>query len=106
MPDFNYAGALGYPGEYRYPRIQPEMYRSRLWTMRQYAGYGLRRNPTNATGIFWNKGWPAKYSLSTTHSIGYDSDNPLCKGEVGKVGVAVDTLEDMEILFQVFRWIK
>jgi methylmalonyl-CoA mutase N-terminal domain/subunit len=102
MPDFNYAGALGYPGEYPFTRgIQPEMYRSRLWTMRQYAGYGTAEESNKRYRYLLEQGLTGlSIAFQLPTQIGYDSDNPLCKGEVGKVGVAVDTLEDMEILFQ------
>ncbi len=102
MPDFNYAGELGYPGEYPFTRgIQPEMYRSRLWTMRQYAGYGTAEESNKRYRYLLEQGLTGlSIAFQLPTQIGYDSDNPLCKGEVGKVGVAVDTLEDMEILFQ------
>jgi len=102
MPDFNYASALGYPGEYPFTRgIQPEMYRSRLWTMRQYAGYGTAEESNKRYRYLLEQGLTGlSIAFQLPTQIGYDSDNPLSKGEVGKVGVAVDTLEDMEILFQ------
>lgn len=92
---------LGYPGEYPFTRgIQPTMYRGRLWTMRQYAGMGDAEESNRryqfllASGT---AGLSVAFDLPT--QIGYDSDDPMSLGEVGKVGVAIDSLEDMERLF-------
>src|SRR5277367_3450905 len=92
---------LGDPGEFPYTRgIQPTMYRGRLWTMRQYAGMGdaeasnLRYKFLLANGT---AGLSVAFDLPT--QIGYDSDDPMSLGEVGKVGVAIDSIEDMERLF-------
>src|SRR6186713_1345812 len=89
------------PGEFPYTRgIQPNMYRGRLWTMRQYAGFGTaaesnaRYRYLLAQGV---KGLSVAFDLPT--QIGYDSDHPLAAGEVGKVGVAIDSVEDMATLF-------
>ena len=93
--------ALGEPGQFPYTRgIQPTMYRGRLWTMRQYAGMGdaeasnLRYKFLLANGT---AGLSVAFDLPT--QIGYDSDDPMSLGEVGKVGVAIDSIEDMECLF-------
>ncbi len=93
--------ALGEPGNFPYTRgIQPTMYRGRLWTMRQYAGMGdaeasnLRYKFLLANGT---AGLSVAFDLPT--QIGYDSDDPMSLGEVGKVGVAIDSIEDMERLF-------
>jgi methylmalonyl-CoA mutase N-terminal domain/subunit len=93
--------ALGEPGEFPYTRgIQPTMYRGRLWTMRQYAGMGdaeasnLRYKFLLANGT---AGLSVAFDLPT--QIGYDSDDPMSLGEVGKVGVAIDSIDDMERLF-------
>ncbi len=96
-----YAERLGFPGEYPYTRgVQPTMYRSRFWTMRQYAGFGDAEE-TNRRYRFLlesgQTGLSVAFDLPT--QIGYDSDHALALGEVGKVGVAIDTLADMEILF-------
>lgn len=96
-----YMEKLGFPGEYPYTRgIRPTMYRARLWTMRQYAGFGSAKE-TNQRFLYLleqgQTGLSVAFDLPT--QIGYDSDHPLARGEVGKVGVAIDTLEDMEILF-------
>ena len=92
---------LGTAGEYPFTRgIYPEMYRTRLWTMRQYAGFGSARQSNErykyllANGT---TGLSVAFDLPT--QMGYDSNNPLAEGEVGKVGVAIDTLADMETLF-------
>ena len=90
------------PGEYPYTRgIYPEMYRTRLWTMRQYAGYGSAEE-TNARFKYLlsngQTGLSVAFDLPT--QMGYDSDHPLAAGEVGKVGVAISSLEDMETLFE------
>src|SRR3989449_2120564 len=94
-------GELGFPGEFPFTRgIQPTMYRGRLWTMRQYAGFGTaaesnaRYRYLLAQGV---NGLSVAFDLPT--QMGYDSDHPLAQGEVGKVGVAIDSLEDMSTLF-------
>jgi methylmalonyl-CoA mutase, N-terminal domain len=99
--DENYTEEIGFPGEYPFTRgIQPTMYRGKFWTMRQYAGFGNAKESNNryryllANGT---SGLSVAFDLPT--QIGYDSDDPLAYGEVGKVGVAIDTLADMEILF-------
>jgi len=94
--DQDYCDDLGFPGEYPFTRgVQPTMYRGRLWTMRQYAGETNKRYKylleQGQTGL------SVAFDLPT--QIGYDSDHPLSEGEVGKVGVAIDTLKDIEILF-------
>jgi len=96
-----YLERVGFPGEYPFTRgVQPTMYRSRLWTMRQYAGFATAEE-TNQRYRFLlehgQTGLSVAFDLPT--QIGYDSDHPLAAGEVGKVGVAIDTLADMEILF-------
>ena len=102
IPDFDYSAALGYPGEYPFTRgIQPNMYRGRLWTMRQYAGFGSAEESNKRYRYLLEQGQSGlSIAFQLPTQIGYDSDHPLAKGEVGKVGVAVDTLEDMEILFK------
>lgn len=94
--------SLGTPGEYPYTRgIYSDMYRGRLWTMRQYAGYGTAEE-TNRRFKYLLKegqtGLSVAFDLPT--QLGYDSDHPLALGEVGRVGVAVSSLKDMEVLFQ------
>lgn len=97
----DYLKDLGFPGEYPFTRgVQPTMYRGRFWTMRQYAGFGTAEE-SNARYRYLlengQSGLSVAFDLPT--QIGYDSDSPLSEGEVGKVGVAIDTLADMEILF-------
>jgi methylmalonyl-CoA mutase, N-terminal domain len=93
--------ALGFPGEFPYTRgIYPTMYRGRLWTMRQYAGFGSARQSNERYRYLLGKGQmglSVAFDLPT--QMGMDSDHPLALGEVGKVGVAIDSLEDMETLF-------
>ena len=101
QPGFDFERDLGWPGEYPYARgVQPTMYRGKLWTMRLFAGYGSARQ-TNARFKYLldhgQTGLSTAFHLPTLY--GYDSDHPMAKGEVGKCGVAVDTLADMEILF-------
>ncbi len=92
---------LGYPGEYPYTRgVQPTMYRGRLWTMRQYAGMGDAEESNKRYKYLLahgTTGLSVAFDLPT--QIGLDSDNPLAAGEVGKVGVAIDSIEDMQRLF-------
>jgi len=97
----DYLEDLGFPGDYPFTRgVQPTMYRGRLWTMRQYAGFGTAEE-TNERFRYLLKqgqtGLSVAFDLPT--QIGYDSDDPLSEGEVGKVGVAIDSLEDVEVLF-------
>ena len=99
--DFDYVEDLGLPGEYPFTRgVQPTMYRGRLWTMRQYAGFATAED-TNRRYRFLlehgQTGLSVAFDLPT--QIGYDSDHPLAQGEVGKVGVTIDSMKDMEILF-------
>jgi methylmalonyl-CoA mutase N-terminal domain/subunit len=93
--------ALGFPGEYPYTRgIQPTMYRGRLWTMRQYAGYSDAEESNRRYRYLLEQGTTGlSVAFDLPTQIGYDSDDPLAAGEVGKVGVAIDTLADMETLF-------
>ncbi len=102
MAEFDYLKQLGLPGQYPYTRaVQPTAYRGRFWTMRQYAGFATAEE-TNERYHFLLKsgqtGLSVAFDLPT--QIGYDSDHPLAQGEVGKVGVCIDSLWDMERLFQ------
>jgi methylmalonyl-CoA mutase, N-terminal domain len=103
---FDLAAQIGEPGEYPFTRgIQPTMYRGRLWTMRQYAGMGDAEESNkrykfllaHGAGSKSRGGLSVAFDLPT--QIGYDSDSPLALGEVGKVGVAIDSIEDMQRLF-------
>src|SRR5438128_5438591 len=90
------------PGDYPYTRgIQPTMYRGRLWTMRQYAGFGSAAETNERFKYLLahgQTGLSVAFDLPT--QIGLDSDHPLASGEVGRVGVAIDTLRDMEVVFE------
>src|SRR6202046_4296488 len=92
----------GYPGEFPFTRgIQPTMYRGRLWTMRQYAGMGDAEESNRRYNFLLAQGTEGLSVASDLPTqIGYDSDSPMALGEVGKVGVAIDSIEDMERLFQ------
>jgi len=96
-----YLSKLGFPGEYPFTRgVQPTMYRGRLWTMRQYAGFGDATEANQRYKYLLAKGatgLSVAFDLPT--QIGYDSDEAIARGEVGRVGVAVSTLSDMERLF-------
>jgi len=99
--DHGYESELGFPGQFPYTRgVQPTMYRGRLWTMRMFAGFGTPRQTNERFRYLLDQG---QTGLSTAFDfptlMGYDSDSPRSLGEVGMVGVAVDTLRDMEILF-------
>ncbi len=101
IPDFDYLRDLGFPGQYPFTRgVQATMYRGRLWTMRQFAGMGTAEE-SNARYKFLlangQTGLSVAFHLPTIFAR--DSDSPFALGEVGKLGVAVDTLKDMEILF-------
>lgn len=97
-----YLEQIGFPGQYPFTRgIQPTMYRGRLWTMRQYAGFGTAEETNRRYQYLLQQGstgLSVAFDLPT--QIGYDSDDPLVSGEVGRVGVAVSTLRDMERLFR------
>ena len=97
----DYERDLGYPGAYPYTRgVQPTMYRGRFWTMRQYAGFGSAEESNRRYRYLLEQGQTGlSVAFDLPTQIGLDSDNSLCEGEVGKVGVAVDTLADMELLF-------
>jgi methylmalonyl-CoA mutase, N-terminal domain len=99
--DEDYKEHIGFPGQYPFTRgIQPTMYRSRFWTMRQYAGFGTAKESNERYRYLLEQGQTGlSIAFDLPTQIGYDSDAQLADGEVGKVGVAIDTLADMEILF-------
>lgn len=101
LEGFDYEKDLGFPGEYPYTRgVQPTMYRSRLWTMRMYAGFATAEESNKRYRyLIANGGTGLSCAFDLPTQIGYDSDDAMAVGEVGKVGVAIDTLKDMEILF-------
>src|SRR5258707_10090409 len=101
LPDWNPSTQLGYPGEPPYTRgIHSTMHRGRLWTMRQFAGFGAPEDTNQRFRYLLSQG---QTGLSTAFDLptlmGYDSDHPLSEGEVGKCGVAISSLADMEVLF-------
>ncbi|NQV17387.1 MAG: methylmalonyl-CoA mutase family protein [Armatimonadetes bacterium] len=99
--NINYEESLGFPGIYPYTRgVQPTMYRGRLWTMRQYAGFGNAQESNERYKFLLQKGQTGlSIAFDLPTQMGYDSDHPMSEGEVGKVGVAIDSLADMEVLF-------
>jgi methylmalonyl-CoA mutase N-terminal domain/subunit len=101
LAGWNPDDSLGYPGEFPFTRgIYPTMYRGRLWTMRQYAGFGSAIESNQRYRYLLGKGQAGlSVAFDLPTQIGMDSDHPLALGEVGKVGVAIDSLEDMETLF-------
>jgi methylmalonyl-CoA mutase N-terminal domain/subunit len=102
LADADYNGDLGYPGEYPYTRgVYPTMFRGRLWTMRNYAGFGTAEDTNKRFRYLLEQGMPGlSVAFDLPTQIGYDSDHPMSEGAVGRVGVAVDTLADMEIIFK------
>jgi len=101
LKDFDPMTELGFPGEYPFTRgIQPTMYRGRLWTMRQYAGFGTAEESNERYRYLLAQGQTGlSVAFDLPTQIGYDSDDPMAAGEVGKVGVAISSIEDMETLF-------
>lgn len=101
VADMNYNEQIGFPGEYPFTRgVQPTMYRGRFWTMRQYSGFATAKETNERFRFLLDQGQTGlSVAFDLPTQIGYDSDNPLAHGEVGKVGVAIDSLEDMEVLF-------
>ena len=102
LEGFNYVQKLGYPGEYPFTRgVQPTMYRGRVWTMRQYAGFASAEESNKRYHYLLEQGQTGlSVAFDLPTQIGYDSDSPKSKGEVGKVGVPISSLEDMETLFK------
>lgn len=100
--DIDYLEKIGFPGEYPFTRgVYPSMYRGTLWTMRQYAGFGTPEETNRRFKNLLAQGQPGlSVAFDLPTQIGYDSDDPSIDEEVGKVGVAVDTLKDMEIIFE------
>ena len=96
-----YLEKLGFPGEYPFTRgVQPTMYRSRLWTMRQYAGFATAKETNERYRYLLEQGQTGlSVAFDLPTQIGYDADDPLARGEVGKVGVSISSLQDMEQLF-------
>jgi methylmalonyl-CoA mutase N-terminal domain/subunit len=101
LAESDYCGELGFPGEFPFTRgVQPTMYRGRFWTMRQYAGFATPEETNKRYKYLLEHGQTGlSVAFDLPTQIGYDSDHPLSDGEVGKVGVAIDSLKDVEILF-------
>ncbi len=102
VADIDYNRDVGYPGEYPYTRgIQPTMYRGRQWTFRQYTGFGTAQETNERFKFLLSQGQTGlSLALDLPTQIGYDSDDPIATPEVGQVGVAIDSLADMEDLFK------
>ncbi len=100
-PELDYQAALGYPGEYPYTRgVQPTMYRGRFWTMRQYAGFSSAEESNKRYHYLLEQGQTGlSVAFDLPTQTGYDSDHPMAEAEVGQVGVPIDSLRDMEVLF-------
>ena len=100
LAEWNYHEKLGFPGEFPFTRgVQPTMYRGRLWTMRQYAGFADAEESNRRYKFLLEQGQTGlSVAFDLPTQIGYDSDSPEAEGEVGKVGVAISSLEDMETL--------
>ena len=101
IADLDYERDLGFPGEYPFTRgVQPTMYRGRLWTMRQYAGFGTAEESNEKFRYLLSQGQTGlSVAFDLPSQLGYDSDDPMAIAEVGQVGVAIDSLYDMETLF-------
>lgn len=99
--EFDYMQQLGFPGEYPFTRgVQPTMYRSRFWTMRQYAGFASAEESNKRYRYLLDQGQTGlSVAFDLPTQIGYDSDDPMSLGEVGKVGVSISSRRDMEVLF-------
>ncbi len=99
--NLDYLAELGFPGIYPFTRgVQPTMYRGRFWTMRQYSGFATAKETNERFRFLLEQGQTGlSVAFDLPTQIGYDSDHPLSQGEVGKVGVAIDSLADMEVLF-------
>ncbi len=102
VSESDYLEDLGFPGSYPYTRgVQPTMYRGRLWTMRQYAGFASAEASNQRYKYLIEQGQTGlSVAFDLPTQIGYDSDHPMARGEVGKVGVAIDSLRDVETLFE------
>ena len=102
VEDVDYLGDIGFPGEFPFTRgVQPTMYRGRLWTMRQYAGFGTPAETNERFRYLLDQGQTGlSVAFDLPTQLGYDSDDPQSLGEVGKVGVAIDSLRDMETTFR------
>ena len=102
LQDGDYIDEIGFPGEFPFTRgVYPSMYRGRLWTMRNYAGFGTAEDTNKRYQYLLDQGMVGlSMAFDLPTQLGYDSDDPLAEGAVGRVGVAVDSLADMEVIFQ------
>jgi len=102
LPDADYLSDIGFSGEYPFVRgVHPSMYLGRTWTMRQYSGFGTAEETNKRYKYLLEQGQTGlSVAFDLPTQIGYDSDDPMSEGEVGKAGVAVDSLQDMEIIFK------
>ncbi len=102
VAELDYNRDLGFPGEYPFTRgVQPTMYRGRFWTMRQYAGFGTAEESNQKFRFLLSQGQTGlSVAFDLPSQLGYDSDDPMAIAEVGQVGVAIDSLYDMETLFE------
>jgi methylmalonyl-CoA mutase N-terminal domain/subunit len=102
LQDADYLSDIGFPGEYPFLRgVHPSMYLGRTWTMRQYSGFGTAEETNKRYKYLLEQGQTGlSVAFDLPTQIGYDSDDPMSEGEVGKAGVAVDSLQDMEIIFK------
>jgi methylmalonyl-CoA mutase, N-terminal domain len=102
LQDTDYLSDIGFPGEYPFVRgVHPSMYLGRSWTMRQYSGFGTAEETNKRYKYLLEQGQTGlSVAFDLPTQIGYDSDDPMSEGEVGKAGVAVDSLQDMEIIFE------
>jgi methylmalonyl-CoA mutase N-terminal domain/subunit len=102
-PDPDYMDQLGFPGEYPFTRgVQPTSYRGRLWTMRQYAGFATAEESNRRYRYLLEQGQTGlSVAFDLPTQIGYDADDPIARGEVGKVGVSISSLQDMQSLFDI-----
>ena len=100
VEETDYTTEIGYPGEYPYTRgVYPTMYRGRLWTMRNYAGFGTAEDTNQRFRYLLKQGMSGlSVAFDLPTQLGYDSDDPMAEGAVGRVGVAVDSLADMELI--------
>ena len=100
--ELDYEKDLGFPGLYPFTRgVQPTMYRGRFWTMRQYAGFASAEESNRRYRYLLQQGQTGlSVAFDLPTQIGYDADDPMSMGEVGKVGVSISSLEDMEMLFR------
>ena len=102
LQDGDYTHDIGFPGEFPFTRgVYPSMYRGRLWTMRNYAGFGTAEDTNKRYQYLLDQGMVGlSMAFDLPTQLGYDSDDTLAEGAVGRVGVAVDSLADMEVIFQ------